>query len=147
MGPSSLTLFCDEAGHTGIDLTGSDQPFFVAAGYIVAEDQRDECGDVFEQFLTRVSAERRIPLPELKSSSLLGSARGRNALAAFLRAIEAVGAVPLLIAIEKRFSSGGRFVDDFFDLADNPRAGPEFCVRRGAARWRRCTLAEARLPR
>jgi hypothetical protein len=28
------TLYVDEAGSTGIDLTGTVQPFFIAAGYL-----------------------------------------------------------------------------------------------------------------
>lgn len=132
-----LTLFCDEAGHTGIDLTGRDQPFFIAAGYLVSDEILEPCRDLVRDLLARVSRERGVNLPELKSSSLVGSSRGRNHMAEFLRSIERVGAVPLVVAIEKRFSLGGRFVDDFLDLEDNPRAGPEFSedreVKRGAA--------------
>jgi hypothetical protein len=133
----ALTLFCDEAGHTGIDLTGRDQPFFIAAGYLVDDQMLEPCRELVQDLLARVRRERRVELPELKSSSLVGSSRGRNHMAEFLRAIERIGAVPLVVAIEKRFSLGGRFVDDFLDLEDNPRAGPEFSenreVKRGAA--------------
>lgn len=133
----ALTLFCDEAGHTGIDLTGRDQPFFIAAGYLVSDQILEPCRDLVRDLMGRVGRERRVDLPELKSSSLVGSSRGRNHMAEFLRAIERIGAVPLVVAIEKRFSLGGRFVDDFLDLGDNPRAGPEFCedreIKRGAA--------------
>lgn len=143
MPENTLTLFCDEAGNTGIDLTGQDQPFFVAAGYLVPAERIPACRDAVESLRARVSAERKMEVGELKASSLLGSARGRNAIADFLPKIEQAGAVPILIAIEKSFSLGGRFVDDFLDLGDNPRAGPEFSVDRDTKRAAATAIAES----
>lgn len=140
---ASLTLFCDEAGHTGIDLCGLDQPFFVAAGYLVAGELLDACRGILVRHLAELNHERKSHASELKSSSLLGSVRGRRRLAAILREVEATGAVPLVIAIEKRFSLGGRFVDDYLDLGDNPRAGPQFCLDRDVKRAAATIIGES----
>lgn len=128
------TLFVDEAGSTGIDLAGTVQPFFVAAAYLVPENRSDDLRALTTALLRRVEVECKTKLSELKSSSLTNSARGRHHIADLLRAMEAGGAIPVLIAIEKRFSLGGRFVDDFLDLGDNPRAGEEFCLDRDTKR-------------
>jgi hypothetical protein len=134
IGEPSYTLYCDEAGSTGIDLTGADQPFFIAAGYIVPDEKADRLRTMLDDGRASISRERGSDLSELKASSLVNSAKGRHNVARILRDLESNGAHPLLVALDKRFSLGGRFIDEFLDFGDNPRAGPEFCTDRDIKR-------------
>lgn len=128
------SFYVDETGHTGIDLTNGAQPVFVAGGYLVREQIRGVAEQVVANALHEYRTSTRHAHAELKSSSLLGSSRGRLLLAKVLGELERVGAQPILTVLEKRFSLGGRFVDEFLDFADNPRVGPEFCTDRDLKR-------------
>jgi hypothetical protein len=130
-------LFCDEAGNTGPEYCNSDQPVFIAASFLVTADNLALCERIVAEHLVGLNAVRQSPVLELKSQTLLRSGSGRKRAAALLERLVEAGAEPVVSAIDKHFALGGRFVDDYLDLGDNPRAGPEFCtdiaLRRAAA--------------
>jgi hypothetical protein len=131
------TLFCDESGNTGPEYCNEEQPIFVAAGFLIADEHADTCRQLVVTDLADLNRIRQTPVGELKSTLLLRSGPGRRRAATLLEGLIHAGAVPVLCAMDKHFSLGGRFVDDYLDLADNPRAGPEYCtdreLRRAAA--------------
>ncbi len=121
-------MACDEAGNTGPHYCDPNQPVFAAAAYLVADSDAVACRDSVAQRLHQVNKARQSSLAELKGSLLLRSARGRSQAADLLEDLERSGATPLVCALDKHFSLGGRFVDDYLDYGDNPRVGSEYCT-------------------
>ena len=76
-----LDIACDEAGFTGSDLLAKDQRYFAFAS--VAVSDAEAAG-----MIAKVRADHSITMPELKASKLLGSSRGRKAVAALMQACE-----------------------------------------------------------
>jgi hypothetical protein len=103
----SHTFYVDEAGNAGINYLDEEQPFHVAAGIIVANEQRDELRAVYKQHCGRG--------PEIKAAKRLGSNRGRRVIAETLQSLGALGAVPFFVVMDRKFSLVGKLIDIFLD--------------------------------
>jgi hypothetical protein len=71
------TIYCDESGFTGNDLSNVDQPHFVYAAVAITPEEADAIRD-------RVIAEYRVYGTELKGKNLVRYARGRRAVSDIL---------------------------------------------------------------
>ena len=126
-------MYCDESGNTGTNHLDDDQPYYVLAGWIIAEEDLTAARDTARAALRPSQANQR----ELKGTDLMKTVSGRARVAALAEGLGAVGALPYFHANYKRFSLAGRFVDYFLDPHDNPNVWPEWFgsrdIRRGFA--------------
>jgi hypothetical protein len=76
-----LEIACDEAGHTGPELLDRDQRYFAYGSVALSDDEAFT-------IIRKARAEHPVQMPELKASTLMGSARGRRLVAALLAAME-----------------------------------------------------------
>ena len=127
-------LFCDEAGNTGPRYCDSQQPLFVAAGLLFPANTLERSRRLVRAALDDLNAARGTRYDEIRASRLMGSRHGRDCAARLLDELSAEGARTVVNAFDKHFSLAARFVDEFLDLSDNPRAGPEFCTDRALMR-------------
>ncbi len=74
-----LDIACDEACFTGSDLLAKDQRYFAFASVGVSDAEA-------AGMIAKARADHSITMPELKASKLLGSSRGRRAVAALMQA-------------------------------------------------------------
>lgn len=74
-----LDIACDESGFTGPDLLAKDQRYFAFASVSVSDAEA-------ASLIAKARTDHSITMPELKASKLLGSARGRKAVAALMQA-------------------------------------------------------------
>jgi len=110
-------VFCDEAGNTGTNHTDDSQPYFVLAGWIVDSDLVGETRRAIGPILRPSQPSQR----ELKGAELIRTPRGRHQILAVFEALGKRGALPFFVALRKRYSLAGRFVDYFLDPIHNPR--------------------------
>jgi hypothetical protein len=139
-------MYCDEAGNTGPNYCDPKQPVFVAGALVVPNAAIPQCEAVVRESLRALNKAKRTSYSELKSSQLLGSSAGRERAANLLDDLCKLGAFPVFSALDKHFSLGARFVDEFLDVADNPHAGPEFCVEPELMRATATDIARLELP-
>lgn len=139
-------LFLDEAGNTGPHYCNAEQPVFVAAGFMLSGDRQHTCEEIVLKAKATLSARIGVQVDELKAGSLIGSGRGRVLLVDTLEALERSGAIPVVAALDKHFSLGARFVDDYLDPSVNPRGGPEFCTDTEAMRAAASIVSSLSLP-
>jgi hypothetical protein len=71
------TIYCDESGFTGTNLSDKEQPLFVYASIALSPQRADE-------LVTQVIRDFRLQATELKGSKLVKSERGRKALSFLL---------------------------------------------------------------
>src|SRR5882724_2870328 len=76
--PGTYTVFCDESGFTGNNLLDAQQPTFVYAAVAIEAEEA-------KALLNVVHAQMALPISEIKSSTLLGSIKGRKALMEVLK--------------------------------------------------------------
>jgi len=74
------TIYCDESGFTGNDLSNVDQPHFVYAAVAITPEEADEIKD-------RVIREYRVNGSELKGKNLVKYAKGRRAVSEILHKV------------------------------------------------------------
>jgi hypothetical protein len=108
MNTASHTLFVDESGNAGINYLDEDQPFHVAAGVLIANEDMTT--------FRRVIASMLLPdEPELKGARLLKNAEGQRRTLSIINAIGEAGGMPFFIIMERRFSLAAKIVDVFLD--------------------------------
>lgn len=102
------TFFADESGNAGINYLDSDQPFHVAAGFLIAN-----------QHLPAAEAAIRAAFPpekgEIKGSRLLRSPIGQRRAVKVIDSMAEARAMPFFVIMERRFSIAGKLVDVFLD--------------------------------
>jgi hypothetical protein len=96
------TIYFDESGNTGGDLTHLGQPAFVLASHKIEEG---ECAALLQSHFPRNQA------PELKHVNVRQHHRSRQAMVALLRALKADEAPIALYAVHKRFALFQRLFD------------------------------------
>lgn len=101
------TIYCDESGFTGNNLLQRDQPWFVMSA--VGIDAARATG-----LVEQAKKDFKLQLPELKGSKLVGSARGRRAIAWLLQQVEADVKVHVS---EKKYALAGKFFEYVFEPA------------------------------
>jgi hypothetical protein len=123
-------VFLDEAGNTGTNHTDDTQPYYVLAGWIVEDDDVASARDVARVALRPAQTGQ----TEVKGSELCKTMKGRERLANLLGSLGKAGALPFFVAIHKRYSLAGRFVEYFLDSAYNPQVWPEWFADRDTKR-------------
>jgi hypothetical protein len=123
-------LFCDESGNAGSNWLDVEQPFHVAAGWLVAGRDRDEFEAVVSSALEESQA------PELKGSTLLRRERGIVTVIGVIERLHGLG-LPLFIVADRAFCVAGKAVDTFLDPFTNPAAAwlPTGALRRRQDVW------------
>ena len=99
------TIYLDESGFTGDNLSDIGQPFFTYASVALAESSASAlCVEMTSRF--------RIGGAELKGSSLVKSKKGRDAVSWLL---EKVQGNSLVIVCDKRYALAGKFFEYVFE--------------------------------
>ncbi len=102
------TFFADESGNAGPNYLDNEQPFHVAAGFLIAS-----------QDIPAAEAAIRAELPpekgECKGSRLVKTTVGQLRAIRVLKGVMAAGALPFLYVMDRRFSIAGKLVDVFLD--------------------------------
>jgi len=104
----SATIYLDESGYTGPNLTNREQPFFVLASVNFTESEASELRD---EFFAGVKTK------ELKHKSLSANAKQHNMVLAYL---EYLGHNPdrfKLYAVDKEFAAVTKVIDYFVESA------------------------------
>jgi len=112
-----ILLFVDECGNTGPNMLDTTQPVFVHAGVLVLAEHREA--------LTAIATDLRgdhLPASQELHSGILNTARGRAAVCDLLRAINNVGAIPVVCMVERAYAIAGFIVETLFDKAWNDHA-------------------------
>jgi uncharacterized protein DUF3800 len=98
------TIFFDEAGNTGGDLTNAEQPVFVLASHQIPED---DCHALLRAHFPRSQA------PELKHSNVRKHGGSQRGMVELLKTIRAAAMPVALYPVHKRFSLYQRLFDYF----------------------------------
>ncbi len=107
------TIFCDESGFTGNDLSNVDQPHFVYAGIAITPEEANEIKD-------RVIREYQVNGNELKGKNLVKYAKGRKAVSDIL---EKVGSRSQCAVMHKKYALACKLYEYLFEpvLAEKSR--------------------------
>lgn len=106
--PVTHILFVDESGHAGINYLDSDQPFHVAAGFLIA------CEHLA---VAEAVVRTEFPRGEVKGKDLMGTPVGRRRVVRVIQGMAQSRALPFFIIMERRLSIAGRLVEVFLDPA------------------------------
>ena len=108
-----MTIFSDESGYTGPNLTNKDQPYFVLATLSLEEDDAKAIRDsFFHSVKTR----------ELKHSSLARNAKQHTMVLEYLKHLESHQNLFKVLVVDKEFAAVGKIVDYLVETAAH-RAG------------------------
>jgi hypothetical protein len=121
-----LQIFCDEFGNTGARLLPTDQPVLVYAFVMIEPAALTTAGERIERTLLASSAAR----PELKSSRLLKSPRGRSLFEEIGRHVSELGARVSLSIVEKRYQACSMIAETYLDPELHDLAPKEMRDRR-----------------
>ncbi|PRQ08744.1 DUF3800 domain-containing protein [Enhygromyxa salina] len=114
--PKEFTLYCDEAGNTGINYLDPAQPVHVIAGWVVPKERE-------QQWATEIASLRaQQRAPELHGVTLLKSSKGRKLAAKILEAGLRNGCLPTSLVAFKGHCLSLRAVETFLDPMLNPGA-------------------------
>jgi hypothetical protein len=108
--PPTHTFFVDESGHAGANYLDAAQPFHVAAGILVSNNQRDELQAEIDRL-------RKPGETELKGSALVRSPSGQKRLLRILEQTVAKFGTRFFVIMERRFCIAAKLVDVFLDPA------------------------------
>jgi hypothetical protein len=118
---TSHYIYCDEFGNTGPQLLGVDQPVLVYAFVALPEGALVDISKEVHELYQRES----LQLPELKSSILLRSRRGRSRYEAIGRIVADSGAQLFLSVVEKRYQVCVMIMETYLDPELNDWAPDE----------------------
>lgn len=114
--PRRFTLYCDEAGNTGLNYLDPEQPVHVIAGWLVPSHRKGEWASDIENIRIRHGA------AELHGVKLLKSDRGLDTAVSVLETSLKHGAFPASLVAFKGHCLSLRAVDAFMDPSHNPAA-------------------------
>ncbi|MDX2262263.1 MAG: DUF3800 domain-containing protein [Gemmatimonadales bacterium] len=132
--------FADESGNTGANYLDRAQRYLVHASFLVDEATLPQCNERVERELHHQRKIRRTHFAELKASRMMGSAAGRFRTFDLLIALQEAGAVPFIVAFDKHFGLGAKFVDLFLDPAVNDKVDGRYCTDTDAKRAAATTI-------
>ena len=110
---SPLAFFADESGNTGKNHLDPDQPYYVAAGWLLRRSDVPRASSLVHDSLSKSE------MGELKGRKLVKTTKGRRVLRELLPALLAF-CTPLSVVIEKRYSLCIRMVQDFVIYPGGP---------------------------
>ena len=114
--PKEFSLYCDEAGNSGLSYLDPAQPVHVIAGWVVPTERE-------EQWAAEITALRdQQSAPELHGVKLLKTRRGPALAAKILEAGLRNGCLPTSLVAFKGHCLALRVVETFLDPASNPGA-------------------------
>ena len=105
------TLYLDESGNTGTNMLDENQPFYVYAGWLVNNDDKNNVINYIQESFKKVNAQ------ELKSVNIIK--RYRPQLYNFLQNAIHNGMHPFYYVFEKKYYICCKIVETFFDYAHN----------------------------
>lgn len=114
--PREFTLYCDEAGNSGINYLDPAQPVHVIAGWVVPKEREQKWGAEIASLRAQQGA------PELHGVKLLKTSKGRKLAANILEAGLRNGCLPTSLVAFKRHCLALRVVETFLDPGLNPGA-------------------------
>lgn len=112
-----MPLYCDEAGNTGSNYVDENQPIHVLAGWLVPDSAMSSFTAAGGPI-----AERQQGQDEIKGARLITSGPGRRRIGAFFDAVNASGAHPVCVIVEKKYCACLKIIDTLLDPAHNERA-------------------------
>src|SRR6266478_2042043 len=109
------TIYCDESGFTGNDLSNVDQPHFVYAGVGITPEEANEIKD-------RAIRDYRVNGVELKGKNLVKYAKGRRAVSDIL---DTVARRSQCVVMHKKYALACKLYEYLFEPvpADKPATG------------------------
>lgn len=129
---STVNVYSDEVGPTGIDLLNREQPFF-ATSYLLLDRAAEE--EIMTRVPTILQAHSSKTPRELKFSGL-GASSGGLRLVAQLLGLLAEVAVPVHVCVvEKRYQACTLIVEAFLDAETHPRRLPQHELRELRQMW------------
>jgi hypothetical protein len=114
--PREFTLYCDEAGNSGINYLDPAQPVHVLAGWLVPKEREQQWTAEI------VSLREQQEAPELHGVKLLKTSKGRKLAATILEAGLRNGCLPTSLVAFKGSCLALRVVETFLDPMSNPGA-------------------------
>lgn len=120
--PQVLSVYCDEAGNSGANLTDEAQPLYVIGGWAVPEEYSSEVAAAIKDFKQQVSPNS----TELKGSRLLSRPKVQGSMNDFVKSMGQAGAWPIFAVFEKKFWIAGKVVECLLDPEYNTRANWRF---------------------
>ncbi len=109
-------IYIDEAGNTGSDIMGEQQPVFVLAGVMINSEQEK---DIFKLLDEQFNANKEKEELEIKGNKWSKSPKKAHALQMIIDEILSQGGVISVVIIEKRYMAGAMVIDNFFDYVYN----------------------------
>ncbi len=109
-------IYIDEAGNTGSDIMGEQQPVFVLAGVMINSNQEKE---IFKLLDEQFKANKEKEEPEIKGGKWSKSPKKAHALQMIIEEILSQRGVISVVIIEKRYMAGAMVIDNFFDYVYN----------------------------
>ena len=108
------TVYFDEAGFTGPNLTDESQPYFTYCGFQIEDDELEEA----ETFIDKINTDHNIQGNELKGSKLCNSTNGQKLIKLVFDKYKSRSK---LILHEKKYALAGKFYEYIFEpiLAKN----------------------------
>ncbi len=103
-------LSCDESGHSGPNYLDLSQPIYVHAGWLLPEGSRGRIAKAMKSFDH-----------ERKGADLLRTSRGSKLTCVSLRRVFNAGAVPFVVAFEKRYAIACQMIETYLDPEYNNR--------------------------
>ena len=107
------TIFCDESGFTGNNLTDESQPTFVYAAIAITDL---EAAEIVSSSMKQMA----VSSIELKASTLLRTARGRRVIADVMQRLISKSVVQV---VDKRFALSCKFFEYVFEPALSSNSG------------------------
>jgi hypothetical protein len=114
--PREFTLYCDEAGNSGINYLDPAQPVHVIAGWVVPKEREQQ----WTAEITSLRAQQ--GAPEMHGVKLLKTSKGRKLAAKVLEAGLRNGCLPTSLVAFKGHCLALRVVETFMDPMSNPGA-------------------------
>ena len=111
-----FTLYCDEAGNTGLNYLDPDQPVHVIAGWLVPKDREEKWLEQIEALRAEQAS------PELHGVKLLKTKKGQVLAARILEAGLENACLPTSLVAFKGHCLALRVVETFLDPITNPHA-------------------------
>jgi len=112
------TIYCDESGFTGNDLSNADQPYFIYAGIAISNSEADE-------IRKQVIRDYRIDGAELKGKKLLRFARGRKAVSQIL---DDVLPRSQCVVMHKKYALACKLYEYLFEPVLAPKTGIFYAI-------------------
>lgn len=105
---SEKVFIVDESGHVGVNYADPQQPFHVAAGWLIASEHLERARELVSKHMSPKGV-------AMKAAQRLRSSAGRKHVLGMLEGLAGLPALPFYIVMERRFSLVGKIVDVFLD--------------------------------